>query len=300
LTPFQNREFYNFSFSNGNVNLNANYQFCSSIFDVPSNLLKESVNIAKHLFEQGNHPSIKSGDLFVALFNEVELDGKPHEVVGIFKSENPQTFIKVNQQGTDFTVDVEHGINISKLDKGCLVFNCEKAEGYKVCVVDNTNRGTDAQFWKDEFLQVKPAQDNFHSTKDFLTLCKNFVTKQLPNEFEVDKTQQIDMLNRSINYFKEQDDFDVQDFTQSVIQHPEVIESFNQFKRQYETENEVEFADSFEISDAAVKKQNRVFKSVLKLDKNFHIYIHGDRNLIEKGVDKDGRKYYKIYFDEEQ
>ena len=48
-----------------------------------------------------------------------------------------------------------------------------------------------------------------------------------------------------------------------------------------------------------MKKQSRAFKSVLKLDKNFHIYIHGDRELIEQGGDKDGRKFYKIYYEDE-
>ncbi|MES1226514.1 MAG: nucleoid-associated protein, partial [Bacteroidota bacterium] len=48
------------------------------------------------------------------------------------------------------------------------------------------------------------------------------------------------------------------------------------------------------------KKQAKVFKSVLKLDKNFHIYIHGRRDLIEKGIDEiTGKKFYKIYFEEE-
>ena len=48
-----------------------------------------------------------------------------------------------------------------------------------------------------------------------------------------------------------------------------------------------------------MKRQARVFKSVLKLDKNFHIYIHGDRNKIEQGVDEKGRKFYKIYYEQE-
>jgi len=43
-----------------------------------------------------------------------------------------------------------------------------------------------------------------------------------------------------------------------------------------------------------------VFKSVIKLDKNFHIYVHGDRELIEKGYDEAmGKHFYKIYFDVE-
>ena len=53
------------------------------------------------------------------------------------------------------------------------------------------------------------------------------------------------------------------------------------------------------ISAPAVKKQAKIFKSVLKLDKNFHIYIHGNREMIEQGVEKDGRKFYKIYFEKE-
>jgi len=37
----------------------------------------------------------------------------------------------------------------------------------------------------------------------------------------------------------------------------------------------------------------------LKLDGNFHVYIHGNKDMIERGVDDDGRKYYKLYYEEE-
>ena len=61
----------------------------------------------------------------------------------------------------------------------------------------------------------------------------------------------------------------------------------------------IHFISSHLTLQQAVKKQARVFKSVLKLDKNFHIYIHGNRELIEQGVEKDGRKFYKLYFESE-
>ena len=38
---------------------------------------------------------------------------------------------------------------------------------------------------------------------------------------------------------------------------------------------------------------------VIKLDKNFHLYVHGSRELIEQGIDEEGRKFYKIYYTEE-
>jgi hypothetical protein len=40
---------------------------------------------------------------------------------------------------------------INKLDKGCLIFNTEWENGDIVTVVDNTNKGVDAQYWIDVF-----------------------------------------------------------------------------------------------------------------------------------------------------
>ena len=57
--------------------------------------------------------------------------------------------------------------------------------------------------------------------------------------------------------------------------------------------------DEFGISDSAVKKQARSYKSVIKLDRNFHIYVHGNRNLLEQGEDEKG-KFYKVYYEEEE
>ena len=79
-----------------------------------------------------------------------------------------------------------------------------------------------------------------------------------------------------------------------------MIKSFRSYDEQYRENKNVDISDNFQISSQAVKKQARVFKSVLKLDRNFDIYIHGNKELIEKGIEKDGRKYYKIYYEEEK
>ena len=106
-------------------------------------------------------------------------------------------------------------------------------------------------------------------------------------------------VNRSVQYFKSHAEFDREEFTQEVFAQEGAIKSFNKYSDRFQSENNVELADNFEISAHAVKRQARIFKSVLKLDKNFHIYIHGDRNRIEQGVDEAGRKFYKIYYDQE-
>src|ERR1700744_1991928 len=114
------------------------------------------------------------------------------------------------------------------------------------------------------------------------------------------KADKIDLLNRSLKYFKEKETFDMDEFTGEVLGNPQAIESFKKFKGQYEQDFDSPIADTFEISENAVKKQSRVYKSVLKLDRNFHIYIHGNKEMIEKGFDDDKHlNYYKVYFKEE-
>lgn len=299
LTPFSNPEFYSFTFSNGDFKLNPIFNFISQIFENEKSLHRHSISIAKHLFEISLHPQIKSGDLFIAYFSNFNIENELTDAIGIFKSENRQAFLKLDSNNNDFIIQYDDGINIDKLDKGCLIFNTNKDSGFKVCVIDKSNKSIEAQYWKDLFLQLRPCSDDYHHTKEFMTITKNFVTKQLTEDFELTRADQIDLLNRSVEYFKTHETFDKRDFEKKVFQDSGIIKSFRNFDETFRERHDIELNDSFEISPDAVKKQSRIFKSVLKLDRNFHIYIHGNRDLIEQGVEKDGRKFYKIYFENE-
>ena len=296
LASFKDEEYYQFTHSS-DVGLNEIFVYVTRIFEDDSQFHSLSQNIAKHLYEKCEHPNIKKGEMYVILFKDCILNDITLDAVGIFKSENKDTFIEVIQNGNTFNINLQKGVNINKLDKGCLIFNTHKEEGYVVAVIDNTNK-SDAKFWVEDFLGVKPRQDKYFQTQNFMSVCKSFVTKQLPSEFEISKADQAEILNRSVQYFKDNDEFSIQEFTETVLEHPEVIESFQSYKERYQTERDIEIGDSFAISNDAVKKQARSFKSVIKLDKNFHIYVHGDRRMIEQGEDEKGR-YYKVYYNEE-
>ena len=41
-----------------------------------------------------------------------------------------------------------------------LIFNSEKESGYLVSIIDTTNK-TDAAYWKDDFLQVMPRENEW-------------------------------------------------------------------------------------------------------------------------------------------
>jgi hypothetical protein len=299
LKSFDAVELYHFTSSNQDFKLNPLFQFARDVFSLQADFHFNSINFAKHLYENSNHPNIKSGDLFVAFFNDIEIGHKIVDAIGIFKSENKQSFLKLEKNGHQFNIHSDEGINPEKLDKGCLIFDMDEDQGYQICITDKSNKAGEAQFWKDQFLNIKPCKDEYHQTKNFLSIAKNYVTTALVDDFELEKTDQIDLLNRSVDFFKNRDHFEKEEFEQVVFQDPKVIDSFRKFETQYKQEHQIEQEDSFDISLAAVKKQNKIFKSILKLDKNFHIYIHGNKEMIEKGTEKDGRKFYKIYYQNE-
>lgn len=298
ISSFKSEEYYNLSHVS-DINMNEVYNYVTAIFNNPDDLLQQSCNLASHLYEKSDHPKIKSGEFYVCYFQDCILDGEQVEAVGIFKSENKDIFLKIYPTSNNFIVESEEGINIKRLDKGCMIFNTEKENGYLVTLVDNLAKGGgEAQYWCEAFLNLRPHKNAYSQTQDMMKLCKEFVTERLPEHFEADKADQIDLLNRSMEYFKTNDTFDLVQFEEEVFQQPEIIQSFRSFDNEYREENDIPKETTFEIAPQAVKKQAKVFKSVLKLDKNFHVYIHGDRSLIEKG-EEEGRKFYKIFYENE-
>ena len=299
LTHFKEPDFFNFTFFSGEVELNPVYNFVANIFDDPSCLHEQSVKIARHLYEKSKHPNIKSGELYVSYFSNILVDDELVDAVGIFKSENKDSFLKLEQKDLNFHLTKESGINIGKLDKGCLIFNVEREKGFKICNIDHSNRNKEAQYWREEFLMISARSDDYHQTENYIKATKYFIKDRMVKEFDVDKTVEAEVLHRSQQYFKNNEKFNAIEYEEKVFKDNKVVESFKDYKQEYEDTRSTSLDDSFEISDYAVKKQSKVFKSIIKLDKNFHIYIHGDKNKILKGTDENGKKYYILYYDDE-
>ncbi len=278
------------------VKLNSIYSLLSDKYlnNSEESFVQMSQDIAKLLYNNSMHPKIKDGNLNVIRISNVLHNNNYTTAIGIFKSEMSVPFIKMNKCNEKYEINHEYGFEVNNIDKGCLIVNC--ADDYKILIIDNTNK-SEAQYWTNDFLNVTQCQDEYYNTQNVMNLAKSFI-KELPNEFEVSRADQVDLANRTSKFFKEKDSFDMEEFANEVIEQPEVIESFNRYKEAYAQERDIEFTDSFAISDSAVKKGARALKSVIKLDKNFHIYIHGDRNKIENGEDEKG-KFYKVYYNEE-
>lgn len=299
LSPFAETASYNFWHPSA-LKLNEVYTFASAIFQDPDTLLRESGNIARHLYDITQLPQIKSGELHVAYLAGCPMAGRIVDAIGIYKTESKSRYLQLYPEQSGYQFSPAEGINPERMDKGCIIFNHQQEQGYLVHTLDRTAKSGDAQFWKDTFLKLRAASDDFHATEDYLRMSKMFIQEQIPGEFEIERVHQIDLLNKSVGYFKKNEVFTKDDFEKEVLQDTDLIQSFRKYEKQYQEDYEVKFGNEFDISSAAVKKTARAFKSVLKLDKNFHVYIHGARERIERGYDEvTGLNYYKLYYEEE-
>lgn len=296
LRSFNSNDLYQFT-NEVNLDLNVVYSCIKSIFENPVSIYEQSLNVAKYLYSKSVHPNIKGGEFFICYFKDCNFENSLIDAIGIFKTEVKDTFLEVEQLSEEVILYEKHGININKLDKGCIVFNINEENGYSLLVVDNINKSNSARYWKDDFLSAKILQDDFYKTKYLLDLTKKFVkSEEFLESFENKKNKDVEILNKSSNYFKENEEFYLETFEEEVLKDESTISLFKNFERKNNIDN---LPQEFKISQNAVNKKASSLIKTLKLDNNFKIYIQGGSDFLEKGIDEEGRKFYKFYYDEE-
>jgi hypothetical protein len=300
LNSFKDEIYFRFAELDGKLMDNQVFVSAKSVFENPLCFEQESAKLATYLYDMSVHPLIKDGEFYVVLFENCVIDDEIANAIGFYKSENKDTFLKVRVKDDTLELSHDNGININKLDKGCLVFNTEANDGFKVCMVDISGRSKEANYWKDSFLQLEQRKDNYYQTQNHMDICKGFVKNVYNANNGVEKADQIELLNKASDYFQSSKAFNLEDFRTKVISDDDVFGAFRQYRERVAEDNGIETQDVFDISGPAVKKGKAQLRSVLKLDKNFHIYIHGDRSKIVKGFDDSvGLHYYKVYYETE-
>ena len=294
LHPFKDRGLYQFDSKEGLEN-NRVFQLVRDIFLDPDSVHLRSVELAQRLYELADHPRIKAGEFYATYFEQCQYQDEIGPAVGLFKSESKETYLKVFPQGDGFDITAEEGLNLYKLDKGCLVFNTDEDSGYKVAVVDNTNHTPAARYWQTDFLGLVPTTDEYQQTRQYLDLSRGFVS-----DVPAGRVEQIGLMEETLDYFNNNDTFNQVEYCEKVLQKPELIDAFEDYRDQYQNQNEVELPDNFQISAPAYQQSRRFIRPVIKLDKNFHIYVHGNRQNIVRDYDEQRELYYyKLFFQEE-
>ena len=325
LKPFRDKEENYMHFVNEtSLEFNEMFGIASEIFSNPSTIHNHSLRIAQLLYEQSNHPHIKSGELYVAYLSHITLDNVKVEAIGIFKSEMKQNFLQFEQSQNQLDILLEEGVNVNKLDKGCLIFNVNEEEGYKILSVDSNRY--DTKYWTEQFLGIDALADYAFFTKKYLKMCQDFAKEVvLPTE---GKQEEILFMNRAVNHFAKNDEFEETHFLNEVLgdkvfkkefapeededeQFPregyiDLIPEFKNFKENKGKKYYIEDVSSFPIVNKAVSDMRKKIKNTIELDTNIQIQLdfinpESAEKFVEKGWDEErGMFYYLIYFNEEK
>ena len=159
LKAFRDKEENYFQFGNEvDVEFNELYKIASEIFADPESIHENSKKITRHLYDQSMHQHIKSGEVYVAFLENLQIDNEKVNGIGIFKSELKQDFLQFSEKENQLEAFLQHGVGLNKLDKGCLIFDVKREDGYKILSVDSNRY--DARYWLESFLGVDACEDD--------------------------------------------------------------------------------------------------------------------------------------------
>ncbi len=301
--PFREKEENYFQFVNEvDVVFNELYKIVTNVFDNPNTIHEASQKITNHLYNQSQHPHIKSGEVYVSYLTGLVLDNQKVDAIGIFKSEIKDDFLQFEEKNENLNAILQQGVNLKKLDKGCLIFNIDKETGYKILSADSNKY--DTKYWLEHFLSVDPLTDDNFYTKKYLQLCQNFAKDVVfPAE---DKKEEVMFMNRSMDYFAKNDSFEETNFLNNVIDNPDLIPEFKHYKQEKAPKFHIEDVTEFDISNTAVTASRKKIKNIIELDTHIQIkmdFINPEsaEKYVEKGWDEEKQMYYYlVYFNKEQ
>lgn len=274
------------------VELNPVYQFVSKVFDDEDAFLKQSVNIATFLYDQSVHPNIRSGELYVLLL-ECEYKKQAVDAVAILKSEKKDPFLATDNDGREISVRTIYGTGLKGLDKGCLILNVDREKGYVVGTVDNTNNGSDAQYWTDSFLHVTDCDDDYHQTVKLMEMCRGFVNQQE----DITDAERAITAKRTADVFATGGTIQLDALADMLFQDEKQKQEFAAYRERFEQQNG-ELCDEVSVVKKAALRKHVTKMTTLKLGTDFEVKVLNPEAKIEGGFDKqNGKKYYTLYYE---
>ena len=292
--PFRkNLELKQFSHYTDNLEFNKVYNLCKSAFDEEIDFVDFSNEVLKTLYDQSLHPQIKSGEVFTVQLNNAQFDGIPCKAIGIYKLENKSKFLRFDERET-IDYNVLKGYKLDKLDKGVLILDTYRDEGFRVYTIDDNN--VESEFWTKNFLEVKPVTNSALQTKKFLETINDFAIDVVLDK--TNKKDQAEFLSNSIDLLSNHEFVNIEIVDETLGEYEE---EFNQYLHQ----RDIKLDKEFEVDSGVLITQAKKIKSEIKLDTGAKInldLLNSDcaADNLERGFDDEKKMfYYKVYFNSE-
>ena len=130
----------------------------------------------------------------------------------------------------------------------------------------------------------------------------HFSDEVLASKYDTD--EKFTFNNDYINYFEDNEFYDVNSFTDYIFKNEDMKKDFFEYQKSNKESFDLNINNKFELLQNDIKKEKKKINNIIKLDTKLELKVlldkeNGTKN-IEKGFDKDkGMSFYKIYFNEE-
>lgn len=301
LAPFRkNLEPYRFHHYTEKLEFNVLYNAAAAVFDEEIDFLDFSNDILSHLYEKSLHPQIKSGEVFIVHFENMQFDEVPCRGIGIYKLENKKKFLRFDEsEGIDY--HIWKGYKLEGIDKACLILDVYKEEGFRVFSIDDQHQ--ESEYWKKNFLEIELIKNNSYHTKKVLELIQDFSDEVVLEKG--DRKAQAEFISNSIQVLQNNEFISPDIIEEEIIKPFELIDEFKDYKKSYAEERKVDFIENFEVSFPTLAKESKKIKSEIKLDTKISIKIDlkdpdAAEEYLERGFDEEKKMYYyKVFFNNE-
>ena len=253
-------------FHESNIELNEVYHFSNKIFNDNLNFLNTSKDIAKSLYSHSTHPNILLGELIIILYNNILINNKKIQGLGIYKTELKDNYFDVQQEGETLVLMNKQGISINKIQKGALVL-----EDGNVFAIDALNQKT--KYWYNDFLKIKlkkTPENNAH-------ILKKVIQKVVSNiENPIEKLK----INNEISQKIEKNEIiafsDLKDISEKYIEN----ETFNEITTAISSKENIILEDVDIVQAELLDKLTKNFRKKLNINNLLDLTLKSKNHVI--------------------
>lgn len=278
------------------LDMNPTYRFVRQIFESQDNFVKQSNNLARHLYDQSNHPNISNGEFYIIYIKGCIINGETVDALLLLKTEAKDSFLTISYENGEYSIKPQLGLSTRHVDKGCLIFNLEKESGYLMSIVETSTIRQDGRYWSSNFLYVKDIISDFQHTENIANFCASIVqtiSKQKPEKtLELAKASRIIAQKLQENGTK----INATELISSLGIDDEITSMLPTLKNEYE--NKVgKIPETFICTPNATKRKAITKSNILRVGSGFEVKILDSSATIEQGFDVEKKKnYLKLYY----
>lgn len=277
------------------LDLNLSYRFVRNIFNNKDDIVKQSNNLARHLYDQSIHPNISNGEFYVIYIKDCILEHKNIDALLLLKTEAKDSFLTVSYENGEYFIRPHLGLSTKHLDKGCLIFNTQPDEGYLISIVETSTVRQDGRYWSNNFLYVKDIITDFQYTENIVNFCSSVV--QRINKENPEKSLEMAKASRRITQMLQNGiEINTNKLISSLMIDDEITSILLSYQKEYE-DRICKMPETFRCIQSATKQKKITKANVLKIGTDFEIKILNPSAIIEQGYDDEKKKNcLKLYY----